>query len=113
MAMQTIRADIYEALFNSTVTVYPQSPVDSLGDSTDQTPYTYNGYLYESAEKIVNYTGEEDVSNIQIYLRGSEASLIDIHSLISCGSAVKQRILTRKLYRGRNASLVIGVLYLP
>lgn len=95
------------------VTEYPQGPSDSLGDTVSQAPKTYNGYVYEGFEKVLNFNGAEELSNMKIYLRGDDAAAIANTSLISCASAVKQRIIAKKIYRGRDADVIIGVIYLP
>lgn len=111
--MQQIRTDIYESLMVTPVTEFPKGEVDSLGDAVEKPSKTYRGYAYEGFEKVLNFSGEEELSNMQIYLRGQDASEIANTSLISCASAVKQRIIAKKLYRGRDGVVVLGVVYLP
>ena len=113
MALQQIRLDVTEALFVTPVIVYPQGNANSMGDTTDSTPVTYHGYVYESAVIVINSMGQEELSNMQIYLTGNDAAAIALTALVTCLSAVKQRVVARKIYRGRQAATVIGILYLP
>lgn len=110
---QHIRPDICDSLMCTPLTVYPQGASDSLGDTTEAASVTYNGYVYENIEKVLNNLGQEELSNMQIYLRGDDADAIATTSLVSCLDVVKSRILARKIYRGREAAKVIGILYLP
>lgn len=113
MALQQIRPDVIEALFVTPVVVYPQGSATSMGDTTDGTPATYHGYVYESAVVVINFMGQEELSNMQIYLTGDDAKAIALTSLVTCLDATKQRIIARKIYRGRQAATIIGILYLP
>jgi hypothetical protein len=110
---QQIRPEILESLFVTPVTIYPQGQTDSMGDTTEGTPITYLGYVYENAIAIINALGKEELSNMQIYLKGTEAGAIALTSLVTCLDVTKQRIIARKIYRGRRGSQVIGILYLP
>lgn len=111
--MQMIRPAIKEALMVTPVTVYPQSATDSMGDTTPLPAVLYHGYVYVGQEVVLNMEGKEELSSMQIYLQGSDADLIDVHSLVSCLENVQQRIIAKKVYRGRQGAKVIGVLYLP
>lgn len=77
------------------------------------TPSFYMGYVYENAVVVINALGQEELSNTQIYLKGDAVQAIALTSLISCLDVTKQRIIARKIYRGRQGAPVIGMLYLP
>ena len=111
--MKQIRKDVLEALFVSDVIVTAPKVSDSLGDSDPQVPVVYKGYLYERNEKVLNDRGQEVISGMQIYLKGEDAQAIDIHSRISCDHVKDSPIIARQVYRGRKATCVIGVVYLP
>lgn len=111
--MQQIRKDVYAALFVFPVTEHIQDVGDSLGDSIEAGTLEYKGYYYEGFEKVLNDNGEEELSHMQVYLRGEDAIKIHNNSKISCGRVEKQRIVTRQVYYGRDGAPVIGVLYLP
>lgn len=113
MARQRIRPDVVKALMVMPVIVYPQGGANSMGDTEDGTPTTLHGYVYENAEKVINMAGEEELSNMQIYLQGDEAKSVALSSLISCLDAIKSRIISREVYYGRQGAAIIGVLYLP
>ncbi len=110
---QQIRSEILESLFVTPVTIYPQGNPNSMGDTVEGTAVTYYGYVYENAVVVINAMGKEEVSNMQIYLKGDEAEAVSPTSLVTCLDATKQRIIARKVYRGRQAAQVIGMLYLP
>ncbi len=84
-----------------------------MGDTTDSAPVSYFGYVYYKSVVVINPMGKEEVSNMQIYLKGDEAEAIALTSLVSCLDVVKQRIIARNVYRGRQGAQVIGMLYLP
>lgn len=109
----TILPDVLKTLFTTLVTVHPQSVSDSLGDTVELPEQTFYGYVFEDMEKVVTANGDEVISGTQIYLKGSDMESIDIHSKVTCNQAIKQPILSRKLYRGRNSEAFIGILYLP
>jgi hypothetical protein len=110
---QQIRSDILESLFVTPVTIYPQGNPDSMGDTVEGAAVNYLGYVYENAVVVINAMGKEELSNMQIYLKGDEAKAVALTSLVTCLDATKQRIIARKVYRGRQAAEVIGILYLP
>lgn len=111
--MQQIRKEVYDALFVSKMTEHRQSKPDSLGDTKPGEDVEYRCYYYTGFEKIVNADGEECISNMQIYVKGEDAVSIRNDSTISCDAAVKQKILSIRVYRGRAGAPVIGVIYLP
>jgi len=110
---QRIRPGIYESLMGTSVLVYPQEASDSLGDTTDGPSELYYGYVYENTEKVLNNLGQEELSHMQIFLRGDDVDKIAATSLITCRGMIKSRIVSRKIYSGRADAKVIGVLYLP
>lgn len=84
-----------------------------MGDTVAGTPVTYYGYVYEHPEIIINSLGQEELSGMQIYLKGDDASAIALSSKITCLSVTNSRIIAKKVYRGRAAAAVIGMVYLP
>lgn len=111
--MQGIRADVAKNMMTIPVIEETQAASDSLGDTTAGQTKNHLGYVYMGKEIVLNYEGKEELSSTQIYLDGAEAEMIQTTSLISCLDLVKQRIISKKIYRGRNGALIIGVLYLP
>lgn len=111
--MQKIREDVYRNLMNTPISIISQGNVNSLGDTVDGTTVIYNGYVYENAVKVLNPLGEEVLSNTQIFLRGQDIADVDINSLVSYDQVSRQHIIARKLYRGKQRALIIGILYLP
>ncbi|MEG1543471.1 MAG: hypothetical protein RR382_02950 [Tannerellaceae bacterium] len=110
---QRIRPGIYEAMMGTSVLVYPQSASDSMGDTTDGPSELYYGYVYENTETVLNNLGKEELSHMQIYLRGEDADKIAQTSLVTCRGVIQSRIVARKVYSGRANAKVIGILYLP
>lgn len=111
--MQQIRADIYKSLFVFPIKEHTKQAADSLGETLPGPVLEYKGYYYEGFERVLNTLGQEELSHMQIYLRGEDAVQIQLSSTISCGSVQEQRIVSKKVYYGRDGSPVIGVLYLP
>ena len=110
---QSIRTDIYEALFTTPVTVHVQGKKDSLGDTTEESTQEFLCYPYEHRTLVTNNRGDEVVSNCQLYMRGADIVQIDIHSLVDVLSYTESPIITVENYKGRGGADVIGVLYLP
>lgn len=110
---QQIRPDIFESLFVTPVTIYPQGKPDSMGDMIAGTAITYHGYVYENSVVAINSMGKEELSSMQIYLQGTDAAAVALTSLVTCLDVTKQRIISRKIYRGVQGVPVIGMLYLP
>lgn len=110
---QRMHPGVYSAMMGTSVLVHPQSNADSLGDTTDALADLYYGYIYENTETVLNNLGQEELSHMQIYLRGEDASAINPASLVTCRDRIKSRIVARKIYDGRAGAKVIGILYLP
>lgn len=110
---QRMHPGVFNALMGTSVLVYPQSNTDSMGDTTDTPADLYFGYIYENTETVLNNLGQEELSHMQIYLRGEDASAINPTSLVTCRDRLRSRIVARKIYDGRAGAKVIGILYLP
>ena len=110
---QRIRPSIYEAMMGTSVLVHPQSASDSMGDTTDGSSELYYGYVYVNTEMVLNNLGKEELSRMQIFLRGEDIDKIACTSLVTCRGVIKSRIVSLKTYSGRANSKVIGILYLP
>lgn len=111
--MQQIRKDIYDGLFVTPFTEHVQGKPDSLGDTDPGENIEYRCFLVESFEKVLNELGAETLSGMQLYVRGEDAIKIHNDSKFTCGAAVKQSLIAKKTFRGREGAPVIGVLYLP
>ena len=111
--MQKMRKEVLDKMLVTPVTIYPPTETDSLGDATPAEPVNYKGYLYERSTKVRNSLGEEVLSGVQIYLQGKDAKEIDILSTVTCETHINSPIISKEIYRGREGSLVVGILYLP
>lgn len=110
---QSINPSIYTALFVTPAYIHTQGEASALGDTEDDTTYVVNCYAYEHRTKVLNELGQEVISGLQLYMKGDDIIQIDMHSKVTCATAVRTEILARETFRGRDGAQVIGVLYLP
>lgn len=111
--MQQIRKDIHDALFVQPMIEHQKGKPNSLGDMEPGADVPYSCYFYLGEEKVLNSAGEEVISNMQIYVRGTEGLAIQMSSTIDCGPVKNQRIIAKNTFYGRKGAAVISVVYLP
>lgn len=100
-------------MFTIPVTVYPVASFDSMGDVVESAPINLKCYRADETQIVVTTEGEEERSNIQLYMNGTDALSIFTDDLISIDGADKVRIIKKQVFYLPGGVADIGVFYLP
>lgn len=108
-----MRPDIFKKMCTTPLVEHTQEVTDSFSDSQEGLQKSYLCYFYEGGTRVLNSLGQEELSNVQLFLRGEDIVQVQESSKITCKHLVQQRIITKKIYYGPGEIPVIGVIYLP
>lgn len=108
-----MNSQVKKNMMTEPIKVYAKGNTDSMGDREELSPKTFYGYVVETIQTVINREGKEELSNIQIYLDGSDGLKIDPNAEVSCLTHIKQRIIKRSTYYKKRGEPDVTVLYLP
>lgn len=108
-----VNKHVIKKMMTTPFTAYPQGKPDSMGDRVELAPISNKCYVHETMQMVINSQGQEELSNLQIYVPGELGVTIEPTAKISCLGHDKQRIIKRVVSYGRFSKPVIAVFYLP
>lgn len=129
---------VIKRMMHFQITVHHTVSTNSLGDKVGNT-FTVMGYLQENTKLVLNRLGRQETSGAQVYLTGVDVIKIDLDDLIDVAVPyndvreeadkdnpeaeppetsyrtifAKKPILKKDVYYKPNATVDVGVLYLP